>query len=246
MVERIVIFAAEGIKAEFVQAIKRVRSDAEAVFLPRLGGIEGEVSRHTDAALCVLDDVVVCAPEMFENVSPFADAVCGLSVPYSPYPNDVAYNAAAVGKCLFCAEKYTDAEVLSQARRLGMDIVNVRQGYAKCSTVSVSKNALITSDAGIAKAAVRFGLDVLKVTNDGVRLDGFGCGFIGGASCRIPCPDGDVIVFTGDIDAFLPDAAAIRSFCAAHGVRVVSCEGDVYDYGQSDAAVIYGDVRKKR
>ena len=50
---------------------------------------------------------------------------------------------------------------------MGYEIINVKQGYAKCSICVVSDNAIITADKGIAKAAIQNRIDVLEIT----RLD---------------------------------------------------------------------------
>lgn len=143
------------------------------------------------------------------------------------YPFDVRFNAAIVGHLLLCRADTLACRALQLAAREGLELVNVRQGYAKCSTCVVSDEAIITSDRGIAAAAAAHGIDVLTVRPGHVVLPGYPTGFIGGASGA----DAYNVYFSGSLDTH-PDAAAIRRFCATHGKLAVSlCDGELFDGG---------------
>ena len=105
--------------------------------------------------------------------------------------------------------------------------MDVKHGYAKCSICSVGENAIITADPSIAKTAKKNGIDVLKTEASHTRLDGYDCGFIGGASGD----DGENIYFCGNLEKH-PDGEKIKEFCKKHG-RGVVCLSDepLYDYG---------------
>ena len=133
------------------------------------------------------------------------------------YPFDVRFNAFEVGRCLFCSEKGVSGAVTDDAKRRGLDIVYVKQGYAKCSTVVVGENAIITADVGIANAARARGVYTLVVSSGGVTLDGYDHGFLGGASGAF----GNKVYFCGDLERH-PDCAKIVEFCEKHGKKVVS------------------------
>lgn len=184
------------------------------LLLPDNPDIDSRISFHTDISLFSFGDTVICAPYLYgflRDSLPDTVVTAGERT-FSPYPNDVLYNAALVGKTLFCNVEYTSPTVISEAKKRGIKTVNVKQGYAKCSTVSVDENALITSDISVKKAAEKEGMDVLFVSNSGVLLDGFDSGFIGGSSI---CLNGK-IVFTGDIFNS-PDALKIIDFIGFHG-----------------------------
>lgn len=142
-------------------------------------------------------------------------------VRYSPesalapeYPQDIAYNAACTGKFFIHSLRYTAPELLSAAEELGMVMVDVRQGYAKCSTVIVDEEAVITYDRGIEKACAKAGLEVLLVQPGHVLLPGYDTGFIGGASGRV----GDTVYFNGDLTEH-PDHAKITGFIEDRGLQ---------------------------
>lgn len=145
------------------------------------------------------------------------------------YPSDIPYNAACTGRYLICNAAFTAAEILdftrssaqdSKTSNLPLTLVDVKQGYAKCSVVIVDERSIITYDRGIAKSATSAGLDVLLVEPGHVELRGYNTGFIGGASGRV----GGEIIFNGDLSAH-PDFEAIRLFIEERCLKCVWFEG---------------------
>lgn len=147
--------------------------------------------------------------------------------PNEKYPFDVAMNCALVGNTVIGNEKHMSEEIKKTAKDNGLQTLNVKQGYAKCSTVTVSDNAIITADPSIAKATRKVGIDVLKIRPEHVSLDGYDTGFLGGASGSTQAE----VIFCGSLDTH-PDAVSIKDFCASHGKRAVSLgNAPLYDYG---------------
>lgn len=192
------------------------------LLLPDNPELDSRVSFHTDLSLFSFGDTVICSPFLYDYISQSFSNIKTVKgeQTYSPYPHDVAYNAALVGKTLFCNEKYTSQAVIEEAKKRNIRIADVSQGYAKCSIVAVSENALITSDASVKNAAEKEGKDVLWVTNEGVFLDGFEYGFIGGASF---CTD-DEVVFSGDL-TLSPYTQQIIDFIAKYNKKTVFFPG---------------------
>ena len=143
------------------------------------------------------------------------------------YPSDVLLNAAVVGNTIIGSERAMSAHIKNYGTECQKQIVNVKQGYAKCSVCVVDDNAIITADLGIADKAKEAGIDVLTVTPGHVTLEGYDTGFIGGASGIYR----DTVYFCGNIDRH-PDANAIRTFCQKHGKQAVSLsDGELFDVG---------------
>ena len=136
------------------------------------------------------------------------------------YPHDIPFNAACTGRYFVHNLKYTAPELLEAAKEMGMTLVNVKQGYAKCSTVVVDEDSIITYDMGIAAACSKAGMDVLTVEPGHVLLSGYNTGFIGGASGRV----GDSVYFNGDLTAH-PDHSRIIEFIESKGLNVISFPG---------------------
>lgn len=133
------------------------------------------------------------------------------------YPECVKLNVAIVGNYAIGNTKYIDSVVLNILKKYNFELINVKQGYAKCATAIVNKEAIITSDISIFRA-VKDKIDCLKITEGNISLCEKYSGFIGGASFLI---DNSTLGFMGDITAH-PDYINIKSFCQNHGVRLLS------------------------
>ena len=128
------------------------------------------------------------------------------------YPKDVLLNAFAVADTLFGRLESLSVKI----KELYPKAVNLRQGYAKCSTLLFGNNA-VTSDKGIADALSEFGIKVLLITPGHIGLPGYDYGFIGGTAFRL----GDTLYFAGDLSLH-PDGDAIADFCENQGVTAKS------------------------
>ena len=143
------------------------------------------------------------------------------------YPNDVPLNCATVGKYVIANTSAMSSSVKAIAENYGLIPLHTKQGYAKCSTAVVSDTALITADKSIYSIAQNNGLDALLIDEGHVDLNGYGYGFIGGASGTV---DGNVL-FCGDLSLH-PDGARMTEFCKSHGKNAVSLSSEpLYDYG---------------
>ena len=144
------------------------------------------------------------------------------------YPSDVLLNCVVIGKHLICNVDTVSSDVLQYFREKDIDIINVNQGYTKCSVIPVSDNSLITDDESIAVRCRNAGLDVLFVSKGSVRLDGFDYGFIGGTAGKLNSSE---IVFNGDICTH-DDGNKIVEFLSSYGVdAVLLADGQLYDVG---------------
>ncbi len=128
------------------------------------------------------------------------------------YENEISFNAVAIGKKLFCNPKHVARQILE---RSDYELCSTRQGYAKCSVIPISDNALITADPSIAKVAQEFGVDTLWVNKQGCELEGYDTGFIGGATSHSPYHPIRELYFCGCIDLH-PQAEQIIKFCKEH------------------------------
>lgn len=143
------------------------------------------------------------------------------------YPLDVLFNACLVGDRLICNERTVSRLILGAAEDSGVEIINVPQGYTKCSVCAVSDDAIITADRAIAKICAAHGIDALTVSEGHVSLPPYSHGFIGGASGIY----GDTVYFCGSLDTH-PDGDRIAEFCRKHKKTAVSLrDGELYDVG---------------
>ena len=202
--------------------------------LPPSSNLALPVSAHPDMLVFVSKERLICESEYYSLNSELIDRVADIGVleilladeNLSPeYPHDVLFNAAPIGDRLICRKSSTSSAILD----LYSDdkIIDVRQGYSKCATLTVGDGGLITADPSVAREAEAVGLSVLRIKSHGVRLDGYDCGFIGGASGE----DGRYILFCGDLSLH-PEGELIADFCRRHGREPISLSNEeLYDYG---------------
>jgi hypothetical protein len=134
------------------------------------------------------------------------------------YPHDVALNAARVGNKLIAKRNVLDQNVLSYCEENRIQIIPVNQGYAKCSTVVIDDQSIITSDPSIAEAAIHADIDVLRIIPGDVELDGYDYGFLGGACGMI---GKNLMAFTGNIQTH-HDYNKIKTYCSNKNVNILS------------------------
>lgn len=137
------------------------------------------------------------------------------------YPQNVALNVAFTGKYLICNRKALHPEIREFCEKSDIDIINTNQGYAKCSTLILNEDTIITDDVSIAKAADKNKLNVLKIDKDNIFLDKENCGFIGGAGAVI----GKTVYFFGDIYSH-KSAKEIIEFIRSYGLDCISVDSD--------------------
>jgi hypothetical protein len=141
--------------------------------------------------------------------------------PGGKYPYDCSLNAFFLGDNLFGREKSLAREIIHK------NLVNVNQGYCKCSVCIVGESSAITSDPSIAAALESNGVDVLRICAGHIKLSGYSYGFIGGASALI---DKDKMLFFGDITKH-PDFDKIQMFLKKYNVDFICAKGELTDVG---------------
>ena len=108
------------------------------------------------------------------------------------YPKDVPLNAFTFKNYFIHNLKFTDKVLLDYYKNSGYQMIDIKQGYAKCSCL-VTNDFIITSDGGIYESLRDF-IPIYKINHGEIRLQNFNYGFIGGASGVL----GKKIFFTGD------------------------------------------------
>ncbi len=204
------------------------------VFMPKSAVLDDPVSAHPDMSLVKIADKYIIASDVHESFINFEDFLIynreqsSLTSAILEYPDDVSLNCAVVGNRIICNKAFTSDLVLKSAKDNNFKIIDVKQGYTKCSIVVVDDNSIITEDRGIAKICNENGLDVLLLKEKISLLDGYNCGFIGGCTGKL---SGGKIVFNGNIYIH-PEYDKIKLFCNSRNVEVVSlCNKPLYDVG---------------
>lgn len=208
------------------------------LFVPDNPNIDLRLSGHADLSVFHAGgERIYLAP--FLRGSDFAKKleVLGADIVYaditqaSTYPHDAQLNIAAfTDKVIYNPKVSYSPAVNYLTNEQKYKAVPCKQGYAKCSALVVNERSLITQDPGIARAATRAGLDVLQISPGNVELDGFSCGFIGGATFKLNKSE---LAFTGTLDAH-PDKPRILAFLAERNITPVYLTADpIFDIGSA-------------
>ena len=148
--------------------------------------------------------------------------------PQEKYPANIGLNFVVGADFILGRFRSAAPALLAFLQEAGKPMINVKQGYAKCSLCFVTANAFITEDAGIADTLQKTGHDVLLISPGDVYLSESHHGFFGGASGLI-APN--VLAVTGELAAHR-DGDKIRRFLQAHGVRPLELsKGIITDIG---------------
>ena len=159
------------------------------------------VSAHPDMVLFKIGErEFICAPDVYEEykklLSPIGvEVFCGKKQLKSNYPEDIAYNILKADTSAFGKFSETDEMIINHLRDKNISMINVKQGYSKCSVCSFSGGA-ITADDGMYSALTECGIDTLKIPFGEILLSGYDYGFVGGMSGENK--DGELFFF-GDL-----------------------------------------------
>lgn len=208
----------------------------EEILLPPFPALAEPVASHPDMLIFICGNMLLTHRSYYNIAEKEINRILeagGLTLTLSDesvgckYPDDVRFNAACIGSFIFGKASAVSHHITDICRSGTYKFIDIKQGYSKCSTCIVCDSALITADRSIARNAAAHGLDVLLVSPEGIQLEGYDRGFIGGASgC---C--GNNVYFCGSL-ALHPDGKMIQAFCASHGKRAVSLgSGHLFDAG---------------
>jgi len=192
--------------------------DFQVVAFPSQANIYSAVADHPDMFIFYDGQVFV------EGTVDFQGLKC--EVLSSGYPNHIKYNIAKVGNRIICKYDSIARELKVHFEQMDYEIIDVKQGYSKCSTAIVDENTIITSDKGIYNAVIKSGIDALLIAPGHIALEGLDYGFIGGCCVAFD----DLVFFSGDISKH-PDYKSIETFVHARNKRLEYTDTELRDYG---------------
>ena len=221
---------ASGLSSDVQEYLKN--RGIEVLIFPDNHGVDPRVAHHADLSFFFDGNDTLFVASEFAEYGEILSRYCKNSVFINKklgykYPDDVLLNCVCVGNHFICNKNTVASEVFDKMKNSGYNIINVKQGYTKCSVVPVSENALITDDESIVNACSDAGIDVLKVSKGSVVLDGFDYGFIGGTAGKISVNE---ILFSGDITTH-SDFDKIDLFLKKYNVKAVCFGGQLKDIG---------------
>ena len=195
--------------------------------MPPMSSLPEAMASHPDMLLAFLDGTILTSAEYCDTAAyvfceirellpnikiRFCDTAQG-----KEYPFDAVYNVLVVGKKLFCRAKTVAKEILEFAEEHGYEVIDVKQGYPACTTLTIGDRCAITADAGMKKALYESGIPVATIENGNILLPPYEYGFIGGAAGVYQ----DKVYFLGNLDLH-PSASIIKEACIRAGATPIS------------------------
>lgn len=218
------------IKKEEINTLEKL--SYEILICPSNPLIQTPVCGHPDMLINIINKntIMVCNGMDLSFISKLQNL--GYKIIFSKdklsysYPKDIILNAVNLENVFIHNIKFTDEELLKSVSN--KRILNVKQGYTKCSTAVISQNAFITSDVNICTVLSSAGFDVLFVPPGDIELPGYNYGFIGGC-CGI-LEDG-LIGFYGSLK-YYSYGSVVMEFLKKHNVEAVFLrDGKLVDRG---------------
>ena len=179
--------------------------------------------RHADMQILKIADrlfILGCCDGLKDRLTEYDVRVC--SKPSgSDYPDNISMNMLLFGRKLFGRTDRIDPLVKEYCEQKGIELVFMKQGYARCTTLVLDNESVITADKGVQGVMKKYGAEALPISGEGISLPGYDTGFIGGASMVYQ----NTVYFFGNASA-LSDYNKIKAFCTDRGYKIQSlCPG---------------------
>ncbi|WP_032121562.1 DUF6873 family GME fold protein [Clostridium amazonitimonense] len=194
---------------------------------PPYDGVYNAICGHPDIQINILSEKkIMVHPKMNKD---FLNKILNLGYDISfsssligyNYPENIILNAVNTNKVFMHNLSYTDKNLLKSLH--SKKILNVSQGYTKCSTAIISEEAFITSDTKIKKALESMDADVLLLPPGDIELPPLNYGFIGGTCGLI---SEDTIVFFGNLEKY-EYGNKVHDFLKKHHITPIYLKDDI-------------------
>lgn len=208
-------------------------SEFDIIPSPVLKSLPEPVSCHPDMSLCCLGDIFIAETTVYSYYKKYlkgCNVLCGKQEITGNYPWDIAYNVLVSEDMAIANFKYTDSVVKQELEKLNYKMIDVKQGYARCSSAVLGKS-IISADPSIINACKKMQINFLEIEKGYVELSGYEYGFIGGATGFV---DGKLLFF-GDITKH-PDFNKIMQFTKNNSIEI----DYIKDFPLTDVGTIIG------
>ena len=206
----------------------------DIIKIPQCKNVYGAIDGHVDIQLNILNKSSKEVIVQKDISTDFLKKLDKKNVKYTlyndslseKYPNDILLNALILDSIFIHNLKYTDKTLLELQK--GKKLLNVKQGYTKCSVLPISNSAFITSDIGIYNTLSALKKDVLLLPAGDILLPGLDYGFIGGIGGLI---DEGILGIFGELENY-KYGDEMYKFLSKHNVEPISLKkGKLIDRG---------------
>lgn len=197
--------------------------------IPKCNEVYNAINGHVDIQICIIDNkkpLIIINKNisnnfkyiLSENKINFIETKESIT---SPYPKNISINALITNDYFIHKLDSTDKNLISNIQNT-KKLINVKQGYTKCSCLYLKDNALITNDPGIAKTLSSYNFDVLHLPYGDIILEDFEYGFIGGVGGMIS--DSHLALF-GSLDKY-KYGVEVKEFLKKHNITPIYLKDD--------------------
>lgn len=191
----------------------------EVLKCPLSSDLYSAVSGHPDMLMFIVNSKKIIVHKNMQNEFTARlkklniDVISSQNALKDLYPKDIILNGVSIANYFVHKLKNTDTILLNNLS--GKILINVNQGYTKCSTAIVSPEAIMTSDKKIAETFKNLDMDVLYLPPGDIILPGLNYGFIGGCCSLL---EKNLMVFYGDLTNYKYEFEVL-SFLKKHFVK---------------------------
>ena len=214
-----------------------LRLGFNVIKLPALTMLGAAIESHPDSLffrhkkqIFAYSDYVEVGLEVFSDIREYHRELSLNFVSETPkdaFPGDCALNALVMGDILFARKDSVSDRIIDHAKKEGLRVVNVRQGYPACATLALGAKHAVTADRGLHLVFSKEGIESLLISEGDITLPPYEYGFIGGSSFVY----GSSVYFFGDLDTHR-DSERIKIFLKRHGFSAISlAKGVLRDLG---------------
>lgn len=189
----------------------------------KCNNVDDSIAFHPDIVIHPINhDTLIISPSVFDY---YDEKLNGLGIKLikgktylnREHPMDIAYNIGRIGNYAFHKIEYTDQVVKSYFKTEKVEMIDIRQGYSKCSMAIVNYSSIITSDNGIYSKLISLGFDALLIDPGHIILEKQKYGFIGGTIGNL---SQDMLMFSGNIDDH-PNKIEIENFIKQKEIEII-------------------------
>ena len=193
----------------------------EGFEIPECPRLDKPVAYHPDMLFSELSDGTIVTEgayysenkAFFESL-PFHHRIKPVATELAPkYPFDVAFDVVRHSGLVIGKTQYIAPEIIADAAAA----VDVKQGYALCSVLKAETFA-VTAYKSLYNALVDNNCETLLISGKYIVLNGYDCGFIGGASCVVEKLK--TVVFFGNLEMH-EDFLKIKEFIESRGYKIM-------------------------
>ncbi|WP_459541495.1 DUF6873 family GME fold protein [Parvimonas micra] len=171
---------------------------------------------HPDLSILKIDEDIYIESSVYKY---YVDNLSGFNfkkVDVSNFKNgEIVLNIAKNRKNFFHNEKFTSKEIFEKLKT-NRKYIKINQGYSNCSMICF-ENHIITSDKGVYKTLRLENINVELVTTEGIILNGYKNGFIGGTCGFV---SDDILLFYGDVTKYR-DYDIIKRIADEENVKIL-------------------------